>query len=642
MIEKIQKYKEKKEKISEKLCFRILNQLLNVLLAVATVIPLLYKVCTSIPFTFEVNDDSVLQLILDGSYTGNPDAHAIFIKYPLSWIISTLYRLDQANPFSSHLKSSIWSHILHADSLEKLAQTGLIRATSGGTLAWGDAFHINWYLTTMVLLTGFAMVVVLYRMLYSIRCNRFLLCGIYALGFIYIWLPCFSQMTFSTVAAFQGCMALLYLGLTEKEDLWKPWNLLILAILITSAFGWRRSCFLMVLPCLILEIVFKYHIHFFKSWKPWLVVCVLLLTYGGITYCDRLGNGSAEWKDYFAYNHARAYMQDYEGFPDYEENKGFYQAQGISKEEWNTIKSYSYCLVDDFRPDWINEIYAYKKSQEVEKTWKEKIEGAKDKAMSYALESKQAPRNLRFFSFYLWGVLLLFIPVTLILRCRDGFLLHLWYTLESIAFAGIVAAEFIYLAINGRYPARVEESIRLLMLTTALLMICHFLRSYQEIWMCRLHGILQIILIVAVFTTFFGRFATTWSDVQTKQMSRQSSKTEKGEILEYCSQHPDNFYVLETRSFLDGSLPSDHTDSMNWIMSGSWIAYSPLYQEKLAGLGTDSIGGDFLKKDHVYIITDGPEHIEKLMGLEKGAVEYEIVDEFYSSKNQIYEIYQVR
>lgn len=40
-------------------------------------------------------------------------------------------------------------------------------------------------------------------------------------------------------------------------------------------------------------------------------------------------------------------------------------------------------------------------------------------------------------------------------------------------------------------------------------------------------------------------------------------------------------------------------------MSGSWTAYSPLYEEKLAKDGISNLGTGFLLKKNVYIITKG-------------------------------------
>ena len=606
MIERLRRYHKKKEEMAGKLWFRFLNQLINLILAAGTVVPLLYRICTTIPFSFEVNDDSVIMQILDGSYTGTPDAHAIFLKYPLSWLIRLLYT---KNP-----KIRIWK----------------IHLTD-----------VNWYVGTIVALYGFALVVVLYRLLNHFRCNRFLICGIYAVGFLTIWLPCFSSMTFSTAAGFCGCMALLYLALESKEEAWRPWNLLVLGVLMIAAYCLRTQCFYMVLPFLIIECIIKYHIHFFRSLKPWAALCVIALLCAGALFLNDREYGSQAWKDYYTYNHARSYLQDYKGFPDYEKNQDFYSSLGIREEQRDAMAFYTYCMVDDFQTDWVLKTYDYEKARKPRLPWKEKIQDSWKKAWRLATESKQAFFRLRFWSVYFWLVLVLLIPVTLILRFRAGMGKHLLHLLQTAIFALLTAAEWIYLAINGRFPQRVEECIRLLTFTAAFVMLCHFLESYKDVWMCRLHGLLQLLLIAVLLIRVSGYCGSILANVQGNQEYQQIYGAEKGEVLEYCGRHPENYYILDTTSFTKVSLPTDDMHQMNWMMSGSWSAYTPLYDQKLNDLGIGGIGSDFLLKDNVYIITRGPKKIGTLMGRPDEDVEYDIADEFCSSLNSFFEIYKV-
>ncbi|MBR5047155.1 MAG: hypothetical protein IKX76_02850 [Eubacterium sp.] len=607
MKEKFVNYQKKKEVLAKKLWFRLLNQLINLILAAATVIPLLYKICTTIPFSFEVNDDSVIMQILDGSFTGTPDAHGIFLKYPLSWLISFLYK---KNPVIN-----IWK----------------IHLTD-----------VNWYLGTIVVLYGFALTAVLYRLLNHFRCNRFLICGIYAMGFLAIWLPCFSALTFSTAAGFCGCMAILYLALETKEEAWRPWNLLVLGILILAAYCLRTQCCYMVLPFLLIEFIIKYNTYFLKSLKPWIALCVIALLCAGAFYLNDREYGSQGWKNYYTYNHARSYLQDYKGFPEYEENQEFYSSQGIGEEARDAMAYYTYCMVDDFKTDWVLNTYDYQKGQEPVLSWREKIEGSWKKAWRLASESKQAFFRLRFYSFFFWLVLIPLIPATLILRCRAGMGKHLLYVLQTVFFALLTAAEWIYLAINGRFPQRVEECIRLLTFTAAFVMVCHFLETYKEVWNFLLHCLLQLLLIAVLLSRSLGFCNSILANVQGNQEYQQIYGAEKGEVLEYCGKHPENFYVLDTSSFTKVSLPTDDMHQMNWIMSGSWSAYTPLYGQKLKDLGTEGIGSDFLLRDNVYLITRGPKKIGTLMGRPDEEVEYKIADEFCSAENSFFEIYKIK
>ncbi|MBR5047302.1 MAG: hypothetical protein IKX76_03605, partial [Eubacterium sp.] len=554
MKQRLEKYQKKKEEIREKLWFRFFNQVFNLILALGTVIPLLYRICTTIPFSYEVNDDAVIVQILDGSFTGSPEAHGIFIRYPLSMLITYLYRRNPRIDFRGiHLS------------------------------------NVNWYIGVIVLLYGFGMTMVVYRLLNHFRCNRFLICFGCWLGFTVIWLPCFSKVTFTTASAFFGCTALMYLALESREEAWRPWNLAVLAILMTASYCMRTQCFYMVLPFLAVEMVLKFNLEYFRSLKPWITTCVIALICAGIFCINDRAYASTEWKDYRTYNHARAYLQDFAGFPEYEENKDFYVSLGLSEEQRDAMALYTYCLSDDFTTDWVMKTYDHVKSKEENKSWKEKILASKEEAWDNAINSRQAHKELRFYAFYFCLVLVPLIPVTLVLRFRTEIGEHLLYILQTAIYACLVAAEWIYLTINGRFPQRVEECILLMTMTAALVMICHFLQSYREVRLFRIHGVLQVILLAVALHFALPYSNALLENVKGNQEYLQIYGAEKGEVLKYCGNHPDNYYILDTNSFNKMSLPTDDTRQMNWFMSGSWTAYSPLYTQKLENAGTDCL-----------------------------------------------------
>ena len=50
-------------------------------------------------FYYDLNDDVLIKDIVSGAYTGIPDAHSIQMLYPVSFIISLLYRILPALPW---------------------------------------------------------------------------------------------------------------------------------------------------------------------------------------------------------------------------------------------------------------------------------------------------------------------------------------------------------------------------------------------------------------------------------------------------------------------------------------------------------------------------------------------------------------
>ena len=589
-----------------------LNLMLNLALACITVLPLIRRICTEIHFTFEANDDSAVQQILDGSFTGRPEAHAIFVKYPLSWVISRLYSVNPRIKIGSlHLKD------------------------------------INWYLAMVIILYSLALTAVLFRILTYLRSCRLLICLFYYLGFLFIWLPCLVRMTFSTSAAFFGCMSLLFLAFCSRQEAWRPWNLLILGILLTAAYCMRAQCLYMVLPFLLLEILRKYHIHFFKSVKPWLtlVFCGLLLT--GMVFLNSRMYGSQAWKRYLVYNHARAYMQDYAGFPEYEENRDLYQSLGISENERNAIARYSYCLVDDFSTDWIEDLYQKLKKDE-NPSYAARIKEARPAAAEYLKNENQTDPSLKKISFYFW-VLIIPLYILTALFCSDYHInkkalfsfLRLFRDLIFIIIAGtLVWLEWIYLAINGRFPQRVEEAIRLLTLTVGMIAAGHLLYRWREKKLLYLPVLLQLIPVLLFMNS--GIADARLKEISHIQKYYYDYAVEKSEVVRYCGNHPENCYILDASGFTKGSRPFDDLSQGNWFMSGTWSAYSPLYDQKLQDFNADKLGKEFVTRDNVFIITKGRKDLSQLMALpEQEEAEKVIVDEIATSANTFFIVYHV-
>ena len=50
-------------------------------------------------YSFSTNDDAMLRNIVNGNYTGTPDAHLIYIMYPLGWILKCLYQIAPVIPW---------------------------------------------------------------------------------------------------------------------------------------------------------------------------------------------------------------------------------------------------------------------------------------------------------------------------------------------------------------------------------------------------------------------------------------------------------------------------------------------------------------------------------------------------------------
>jgi hypothetical protein len=67
--------------------------LLNICIAAGITAVIMLQIAALFDYYFDLNDDVLMKDLLSGSYTGTPEAHNIQMLYPISAMISLLYRL---------------------------------------------------------------------------------------------------------------------------------------------------------------------------------------------------------------------------------------------------------------------------------------------------------------------------------------------------------------------------------------------------------------------------------------------------------------------------------------------------------------------------------------------------------------------
>lgn len=575
-MDRIRSIREKQHQLSEKRWFPAARFAYDLLLSLAAVLPLMYIVVKTVPFSYEINDDALIVQFLDGSYTGSPEAHAFYVRYPLSWMIARLYE----------------------------------HFPDGST---------NWYVMTIAALEVFAMVCVLFRMLRAFSCNRLVLCVAFDMAAVMLWLPHFSCLTFTTAAAFMGVMGILFLGFMDEAEAARPWNLLILAVLLGSCWCLRRQCFLMVMPFIAVQLIFRFRLQFFRSWRPWFAVLVIGLMTFGLVQAEKTAYGSEDWQAYRKYNSERSWLQDYGRIPPYEGNEEFYNSIGMGEEAVSSFRGYTYCMVEGFGPGKVHSIYEYVSAQQPEEDLSGSLRQQVREMAPAALETFRSPEDMQErtvrITQALWMCLIPLLLLSLLTVGEDRWRESAALLLEILSMGVLVAGEWIYLMMLGRFPQRIEEIIWLLTFCTGALLAGRILLRWKDIKWCRLPGLLQILLL-AVFL-MHDPLPDAISNLQHQQKEMLSGQSRKAELLEYCGEHPDNLYVLRTASFPGSSTPYDDLHQGNWFMSGSWAAYSPYYNEKLAAEGADDLSTDFLRRENVYVITRGKANIRRMTGRSK-------------------------
>ena len=351
--------------------------------------------------------------------------------------------------------------------------------------------------------------------------------------------------------------------------------------------------------------------------------------------------GSHAWKRYLIYNHARAYLQDYAGFPTYQENVEFYQSMGMNECVRDAMANYTYGIVDGFNTDWVEKTYMYVKEKEPDESLLKRAQAAVPTAVEYMEETQDVNSSLVNAARYCWLLLAALFPVSLVFCWKRGIFSHLQQLLSILGTALIVWMEWVYLAINGRFPLRVKEAVWLLTFSAGFCLAAKLAGQWRGRTFTRIPLLIQIFLLV-----LFLRADPVSPIIHTRAVLQQqelAAGSEKAEVAAYCGKHPESYYVIDTRSVTKGTSPQDDLHQGNWFLTGSWMAYSPVYTEKLMKAKTGTLASAFLLRDNVYLITQGQKNLARLMGIEdNNRVQAEIVDEFMTSNNLFFEVYKIR
>lgn len=557
----------------------------ELLLSLAVSAGLLVLSFLLINFSYAANDDLGMMSILNGSYSGTPDGHAIYLKYPLAWVISMLYR------------------------------TGI---------------QISWYQVTMSLAFLLAVASLCYRLLKRLPHHPVVACLLPVSGVALLWLNSLMCFTFSTCAAFlSAALVLCYALQTPEEDL-RPGYLASILTLLVLAYCIRDFCGYAAIPFLGVIWLFKYGKTMFRQGRCWLIPLSALLVLGAAAGIHKLAYQG--WEDFNQYNLDRVYLQDYNNFPDYDAHQELIESLGYDREAYFTLSHYDYSLLPSFRPEDIQTLSAYARSQEPDEGLLTVAKTSLKRAIDYYfVDSLGDVHPLQAASYLLPGLLAV---LSVVLSVRD----RRWYVLFSGLLLLGIGCCYLFIGYRGRYPTRVATTLRILVIGCslaglALLLLAHPLRIQREA-LRRPVAICAAVVLAAV--TLWG-FSTTRADLGAPRQERM-------EYLSYIAQYPDNIYIRDTRSTqYDKELLTEYPKvSPNVIATGSWSSYSPIYYEKLERMGLDALNRDTLFLDNAYLIVRDRYDLHQVLGVSSDTpVDYEVVQAF-DDGIQILKIYSIQ
>ena len=497
---------------------------------------------------FYLNDDVTMRSILSGSYTGVPDGHAVYMKYPLTGALSILYRIIGGIPWLELFFSCCFLWAL-----------------------WEILSVVKW--KAIGLLVSFL-----------------------------FFLPFYLYMHYTVIAAVLAGTAVFLACAEEKRA--KSILFWLVAWMVRSQVAYLSLPFLGVallaglLQCTEggVKAYLKKSAGVLAAGVGSLLICVGLHT---INYAGE------EWQAYLRYNDGRTTLYDYTNFLSTDHYAKHYEQYGMTAEEFAVLNSYNTMLdgsIDEVRMEEVAIAVSAGMTEEKDETaW------LKECVKKYYYYIRY-PDNIYV---VLWlaavvcstGVLLFLRQwrSLLLLGCLEGGRSLIWvfliwkdrfpervevtlYILELFLLVGMIRP-FLATAVerlNGYIQGMAEEK-----------------GTFKKPLMYTIR--IGVMVVFCTGLAFLGcQIKADW-----ERAGLQKSVQEEWTILkEYCGNSRETLYLADVFSIVEYSDLLFEQDPENIMMAGGWMSASPLAAERFAAYGATDGAQALFKNENVVFLAE--------------------------------------
>lgn len=512
-------------------------------------------------YTYGVIDDPFIATVLNGAYTGTPDAHVVYIKYPLAWLLTVLFRLIPG---------------------------------------------INWH---FLLLTGcFAVCVfsVSFRICSNVK--RISLKLIFSALFMLLFWLCMAKMIltahYSMCAATLAAAGIFHFATIRynASRLNQILNGAAAVFMLWVAYALRARTVFMLLP--LAGILFLY--KFFRE-KPafrlknllrWLAVpAALFIGLGAIELLHNSQYQSAQWKAFLSFNDARTTLYDFYGLPEYTENRELYESLNISGAREYMYEKYYLELTDGVPEDALNRIADARVAEYAETMPFGKRVLATLKALPANLVLKTyAPVN--------WICAASFIIIMLI-----ALIMAKWRVFLAVL-GGILATliPWLWMIYMGKPTSRVTMGIwaaDLLFLTALLIDNADEIRD----WVLRHRKGTKAQVFAFIASAILGAalifgIAKDYGSVTGSLNKTIESGQVRSALEEWCERQPENLYICESGivNGLGFDVKKIDNSLQNLYWPGGWPAKMAQSRQIWERFGFDDVEKAIAENRNVFII----------------------------------------
>lgn len=539
-----------------------------------------------LPPVFNTNDDVTMRMIVSGAITGIPDGHAVFIMYPLSWLLCLLYKVtNQIDWYSLFFSSAIFL-------------CGFLVLKEIRNILWNE--KINRYFT--VLLSGIVISM------------------IYLISYIYV--------QFTVVAAVFGATAIFLFFIHRHRA--AAIVFMILCFLI------RSDVFLMVLPFWGIVILWKLSDckgrnqivkQVFAELKILIVIAVSIVVCLAINHSKYSSDG---WKEFADYSNSRVQLYDYTNI-NYENSKqDMYEETTLSENQIKIIESYNLMLDSEIASEDLNEMAgAWDNTEEMNSILQRIV---------YIMQ-KYVYVFFVFSSPYSFIVAFLFLVLGILIgKTKDKKKIFLYVCILMGRCAYVI-----YLLSLQRLMIRVDYSIYCIVVMMLIGSAVSLLRNEKYSNIAEKAYKTKSKIIIAVCLTILCVFQLIFLGEYERQSIKRMQPWESA--AQYCREHSENQYFLDVRSFEQCSGKLFDIEVNNMIRAGCWLTRSPIIEERLETLGVQDVAEALVYCDNTYFVASSDKEVDwmdKYFDERFGNCDMEICDTIkYGEKSQLY-VYSIR
>lgn len=501
-------------------------------------------------FYYALNDDVLIKDLLAGIYTGTPESRNIQMLYPLSAVISLLYRMIPQIP---------WYALFLC-----FCQFGSIFLIAISSLKFFNS-------TSKKALFLFFQAVVLTATM----------------------LEHFVFVQYTITSAILTTAAVFYFITAKTKETTKSFmkSSIPAVVLILTAFLLRPWMLLLLLPFVGVAGFYKWGQEkplFTKQnfTKYILLLGMLILTLMLLQAVDMIAHSSPEWKKFNQLFANRTELYDFHEPPDYDENVIFYNSIGFTYGEVKLLKNYNYGLSQKIDEVTLGEVAEYAaKIRASESSWNDRL-NKQLRLYYYNMTHGGEHGDFPYNSLVILGyAALLGFGIFYNQLARIGTLLFLIF--------GVRSSLWLFILMRGRNPDRINHSLYFIEMGILLAIILNEIRKIGALESTNekkgfsrfVDQSFPLVLVSVAMLIVIGNIPAMIQKTDHEQLNREKVNQTWIAMQEYCANQAENFYFIDVYSSVHYSeklFAKAIANPANYDIMGGWATKSPLYTKKLA------------------------------------------------------------